>query len=185
MLKEVKKGFKTTAHLLDDMNNNRLTWIRAARTLRKSLALKESMVSEEYLKAYALEEERARNELYEILSLKDESTGVRKALPAQFFYGIEDWKRCRPLDEVRKESTPKPVVSDFNLGTISPNPINKRLDPESVVAIFQFTDIPNNYEDPLDHIEIWENSDNMLRSRRGHVDEGARKYIVHQNEAIS
>lgn len=185
MLKEVKKGFKATVLLLSDMNNNRETWIRAARTLLKSLALKKSIVSKEYLKAYALEEERTRNALYEILSLKNGSTGARNALPAQFFYGIEDWRKDHSLDDVRKESIPKPVVSNFNLDTISPNPVNKRLDRESVVAIFQFIEYPNDYADPLDQIKIWEDRDNMLRRCRGHVDEGARKYIVHRNCLMS
>jgi len=188
MLKQVNKGFKTTVDLLRDMNNNRKTWIRAARTLLKTLALKENIVSEEYLEAYALEEERTRNKLHEILSLKDEATNSRKALPPQFFFGIEDWKakEDQSLNEAQEESTPKkPVVSEFNLDTLSPNPIDKRLDCESVVAIFKFMEYPDGYKDPLDKIELWEDRDGMLRRCRGHADEGAKKYIIHRSETKS
>ena len=45
-LDRVKDGFKTVIDLLSDQNNNRVTWVRAARTLLKSVELKTKRNSE-------------------------------------------------------------------------------------------------------------------------------------------
>src|SRR5690606_25934553 len=99
LLEQANEGFKTAIELLSDQNNSRSTWVRAARTLLQAKQLGHQIISEEYKIAYRLREERARNDLYKILTLPDAKTNGRQPLPPQFFYGIDDWKTCATLDE--------------------------------------------------------------------------------------
>jgi hypothetical protein len=177
-LDRVMGGFNTVIDLLSDQNNNRAIWVRAARTLLKSVELKSKITSEEYKVAYELEEERARNELYTIISLKDEDTGERAPLPPQFFYGIDDWHTCKDLNDAAVKASSEAVVYTVTIDEVPPQPYLKPLAVKSVMAIFNFVEDPKTYNDPLKLIEDWD--DNYSDSFG--IDQGARRYVAHTKQ---
>ncbi|MDD5461766.1 MAG: hypothetical protein PHG00_09050 [Methylococcales bacterium] len=180
-LERVKDGFKTVIDLLSDQNNNRITWVRAARTLLKSLELKEQIEPKEYKVAYELEEERARNELYTILSLVDKESGERVPLPPQFFYGIEDWRTCNSLDDAAIKASSSAVVYSPTIDEVPPQPNLKHLLPKSVIAIFDFVEYPKTYNDPLKSVGDWDvNWEDSYA-----IDQGVRRYVAHTKEKIA
>ena len=180
-LDRVKDGFKTVIDLLSDQNNNRVTWVRAARTLLKSVELKTKISSEEYKVAYELEEERARNELYTILSLVDQKTGERVPLPPQFFYGIDDWRTCKSLDDAAIKASSSAVVYTVTIDEVPPQAHLRPLSQKSIIAIFDFIEYPKTYNDPLKSISDWD--DNWDTSHG--IDQGARRYVAHTKKKLA
>jgi hypothetical protein len=180
-LARVKDGFNATIDLLSDQNNNRATWVRAARTLLKSVDLKKQIVAEEYKVAYELEEERTRNELYIVLSLVDEKSGERKPLPPAFFYGIEDWRNCNALDDAAIKASSSAVAYSVTIDEVPPQPHLKPLSVKSVIAIFDFIEYPNTYNDPLKLVGDWD--DNWADSYG--IDQGARRYVAHTKQKVA
>jgi len=177
-LERVKDGFKAVIDLLSDQNNNRVTWVRAARTLLKSVELKAQISSGEYKVAYELEEERARNELYTILSLVDKKTGERVPLPPQFFYGIDDWRSCTSLDDAAIKASSSTVAYSVTIDEVPPQAHLRTLSPQSVIAIFDFVEYPKTYNDPLKSVGDWD--DNWDTSHG--IDQGARRYVAHTKQ---
>jgi len=175
MLERIKDGLDTTIKLLSDRNNSRVTWVRASRTLLQALELKNQMLTEEHRIACALEEERARNELFVILSVPNKATGERTPLPPQFFYGIEDWETTKTLDEAALKASSHVVTYTMNLDHVPPQPYLKSISVKSVVAVFDFLEYPKNYDDPLDKVEVW--SEDWSASHG--IDQGARRCIEH------
>tara|TARA_R110001592_G_C13169166_1_gene749654 strand:- start:193 stop:1023 length:831 start_codon:yes stop_codon:yes gene_type:complete len=178
ILSQVKEGFETVINLLSDQNNNRVTWVRASRTLLKAVNLKSKITSGEYMVAYDLEEERVRNELYTILTIKDKKTGERNPLPPQFFYGIEEWKSSKSLDDAAIKSSSSTVAYSVTLDEVPPQPFLKPLSVHSVIAIFDFMEYPEDYKEPLIEVKDWEQ--NWAGSHG--VDQGARRYVEHTKQ---
>lgn len=178
ILSQAKDGFETVINLLADQNNNRVTWVRAARTLLKSTNLKSKITTEEYVLAYDLEEERIRNELYTIISVRDEVTGERIPLPPQFFYGIEDWKTCKSIDDAAIKSSSSAVAYSVTLDEVPPQPPLKPLSENSVIAIFDFMEYPKTYQEPLIEVKPW--GENWSGSHG--IDQGARRYVEHRKQ---
>lgn len=175
LLGQASEGFKTVIELLSDLNNSRVTWLRAARTLLRAQKLGRQITSEEYKVAYRLQEERARNDLYKILTLPDEKTKGRQPLPPQFFYGIDDWRTCSTLDDAAILASDSAVAYSVTINSVPPRPNLRPLASRSVVAIFEFIEYPKDYDDPLDEVVDWdENWDRSLD-----VDQGARRYVAH------
>ena len=96
---QAKTGLEEVYDLLKDQNNDRRTWIRAARDLLHSISLSKQIRVPEYEEAYRLLEEKIRHKLIVVLSVHDKETGVWSALPPQFFYGLKDLQPRRLLDE--------------------------------------------------------------------------------------
>lgn len=179
-LAQASAGFKTAIELLSDQNNNRETWIRAARTLLQAQELAKSIDSQEYKSAYQLEEEHTRNDLYKILTIIDPKTNARQPLPPQFFYGIEDWRSCSSLDDAAIRASDKIQAFSITIDSVPPTPNSRPLAPKSVQAIFSFVEYPEDYDDPLKNIVDWdENWDRSLN-----IDQGARRYVAHKKQKV-
>ena len=177
-LERASHGFSAAIDLLSDQNNNRVTWIRASRTLLKAVELKNQITTPEYQLAYELEEEQARNELYIILSIEDQVTGERKSLPPQFFYGISDWASCKTLDEAAVKASNNIEAYSVTIDEVPPQPSLKPIARRSITAIFDFIEYPENYADPLDSVEDW---DENWDSSYG-INQGARRYVSHTKQ---
>lgn len=143
------EGFSTVVDLLSDQNNDRITWIRAARTLLKTRELKSQIKSEEYALAYALEEEKTRNKLYSKLLHPNQKTGELEPLPPQFFYGISDWGTCATLDDAAIKAAQQVQVYSASIDAVPPQSSLKPIAPPSIVVIYEFIAYPDTYEDPL------------------------------------
>ncbi|MCF7820897.1 MAG: hypothetical protein K9M17_00485 [Mariprofundaceae bacterium] len=177
-LERASHGFAAAIDLLSDQNNDRVTWIRASRTLLKAVELKNQITTPEYQLAYELEEEQARNELYIILSIEDQVTGERKSLPPQFFYGISDWASCKTLDEAAVKASNNIEAYSVTIDEVPPQSSLKPLARRSITAIFDFIEDPENYTDPLDSVEDWdENWDSSFG-----INQGARRYVAHTKQ---
>ena len=181
LLGQASAGFKTVIELLSDQNNSRVVWVRAARTLLQATRLGRRIDSQEYKIAYELEEERARNDLYKILTLPDENSNGRKPLPPQFFYGIDDWRTCATLDEAAIRASQNLVAYSVTIDAVPPQPNLRPLAERSVVAIFSFVEYPQNYDDPLQDAPVWD--ENWDQSHD--IDQGARRYVAHTKQKFA
>jgi hypothetical protein len=182
LLAQASEGFKTAIALLSDQNNSRVIWVRAARTLLQAKQLGRQINSEEYKIAYKLQEERARNDLYKILTLPDAKSNGRQPLPPQFFYGIDDWRTCQTLDDAAIRASENAVAYSVTIDSVPPQPHLRPLSVRSVVAIFSFVEYPKNYDDPLNDVPDWdENWDKSLFD----IDQGARRYAAHKKQKMA
>jgi hypothetical protein len=176
LLAQASAGLKTVVDLLSDQNNNRMTWIRAARTLLQAQSLGRRIDAEEYAVAYKLEEERTRNELYKVLTITDPKTGARQSLPPQFFYGIDDWRSVSKLDDAAIKADHKSEAYKIEIDTVPPASGLRPLADRAVIAIYAFVEYPKDYDDPLTDVAMWdENWDQSLG-----IDQGARRYVAHK-----
>lgn len=178
LLAQATAGFQTVIELLSDQNNDRVVWVRAARTLLQATKLGREIDSKEYKVAYELQEERTRNELYKLLTLPDPKTKGRQPLPPQFFYGIEDWRTCKTLDDAAIRASQEVIAYSVTIDSVPPQPHLRPLAARSVVAVFNFIEYPKNYDDPLKEVSDWD--ENWDQSHD--IDQGARRYIAHKKQ---
>ncbi|PHS32716.1 MAG: hypothetical protein COA95_02910 [Methylophaga sp.] len=174
-----KEGFDETYELLKDLNNNRITWLRAARILYSSIDLKNEIDLPQYKKAFSHAEERLKNQLYRVLQIKpnDPSLSDTASLPAQFFYGVDNWRdNDLSLDNAAISSSSPIKAYRVTIDRVTPETKSEGLSENSIVAIYNFLNYPENYSDPLSEIELWS----------GHfhdgfgIEQGPRRYIYHK-----
>ncbi|MCF6325532.1 MAG: hypothetical protein L3J89_14645 [Gammaproteobacteria bacterium] len=181
ILRLAKEGFDETFQLLSDLNNDRVTWIRAARTLCNSMALKQEIEHPPYLKAFNVAEERLRNQLYRLLQTppKDPEQKNKVSLPPQFFYGIEDWKNpVISLDDAAITASAPIKVYSITIDEVTPIYGSGGLNEHSITAIYNFIETPNGYSEPLSKIKPW--TDHYCDSYG--IEQGAKRYIFHRRE---
>jgi len=171
-----RESFYEVYGLLNDKNNDRVVWVRASRLLLKTLAIKSKIKTPDIIDVFKLAEERLRNELYRSLSIKSEAYSSRQPLPPQFFYGIADWETETSLDEAAKKSSSKIEAHLVEIDKNLPEPEMAPLSEKTVIAIFDFMEFPNDYDDPLPNVEEW--TDNWQDSHG--VEQGAKRYIAHK-----
>jgi len=168
-------GFDTVVDLLSDQNNNRITWVHAARTLIQTLDLDDQIKSLEYKRAFKLEAEKTRAKLHQALSW----INLGEALPGQFFYGSPDWaklvKEGITLDDAAIKVSNKIEAIRGSIDSISPLPALLPLSVKSVIAIYDFLKYPEDYSDPLDSVKDWDSDWYTLD-----FDQGAKSYVAHK-----
>jgi hypothetical protein len=174
-----KEGFDETYELLKDQNNNRATWVRAARILYSSIELKNEISLPQYIKAFSHAEERLRNQLYRLLQTEpdDPNLSDKVSLPAQFFYGADNWRDSDLSLDAAAIGASSPITAhSVKIDKVTPEPKSRGLSTSSVVAIYNFMKYPENYSDPLSKIDLWS----------GHfhdgwgIEQGPRRYIYHK-----
>ena len=179
---QAKLGLEEVYDMLKDKNNDRVTWVRAARDLLRARSIGKAITVQEYQEAYRLTEEKIRHKLYLALTIYDQKTHNRNPLPPQFFYGVQNWDVVRPLDEVAKEVSQQVQVYGISIDQTVPQSNTLPLAAKSVIAIYDFLEYPTDYDDPLKTVEKW--SDNWEDSSG--VSEGAKRFVYHvtHNTAI-
>jgi hypothetical protein len=174
-----KDGFDETYELLKDLNNNRATWVRAARILYNSIDLKNEIDLPQYKKAFSHAEERLRNQLYRVLQTEpnDPTLSDKVSLPAQFFFGVDNWKDSDLSVDDAAISAKSPIKAySVKIDKVTPEPKSGGLSESSVVAIYNFMKYPENYSDPLSKIELW-----TCHFHDGFgIEQGPRRYIYHK-----
>ncbi len=171
-----RKSFDEVFELLKDKNNDRIIWVRAARLLLDAKALKNKIDTADVLDAFSIAEEKLRTELYRTLSLKSEENHARESLPPQFFYGIDEWDSEISLGDAAIKGTSGFVVSSLTIDKNHPEPMSSLLADESVIAIYNFLRFPDDYDDPLKKVEVW---DGNWEDSNG-IEQGPRRYIAHR-----
>jgi len=176
-LKLASEGLSTVYELLKDKNNNRIIWIRAARTLLESKSLSEEIKSEEFQRAYRIHEEKVRNNLYLILRTDEDNP---QPLPPQFFFGTKDWKSGKNLDELAIETSQKFNSYNIDINSVPPEPPLDPLSEKSVCAIYDFLKYsdPDDYldKDLLQKVEPWKGGYDHIFGPHS----GAARYIYHR-----
>lgn len=167
--------------LLSDLKNSRVTWIRAARALCRAKDLGKLITDEDYKRAFTLESERVRDELYDILALPVPDETLTKALPPQFFYGLPDWNSGRSLDDEALAASSSIETYWVSIDNTPPEPSLRPLSISSVAAIYQFLEYPADWDDPLptstDWGSTWEKSHG--------ISAGAERYAAHARRTFA
>jgi hypothetical protein len=173
--RQAAAGLDEVLSLLKDQNNDRVIWVRAARSLLQARALATKVELPEYQNAYRLHEHKVRNDLYLALSIYDAATGRRQPLPPQFFYGVKDWTVQRPLDDVAVQASTQPEAYNVDINSVPPQPHLLPLAAKTVVAIFDFLDYPKEYDDPLQQVRVWDGDWTTTHREKA----GAARYVAH------
>jgi hypothetical protein len=174
-LTRASDGLTAVYELLKDRNNDRIIWIRAARTLLEAKKLSEEIELEAYQRAYHLYEQQIRNDLYLVLRTYDHNVNSFQPLPPQFFFGTPRWASGESLDELARETSQKFEVHNVSIDKIPLEPPLGPLSEESVCAIFDFLDYPKDFKDPLKEVQLWSGDWHVFGPRVG-----AARYIHHR-----
>lgn len=175
--RQASSGLDEALELLKNKNNDRVLWVRAARSLIQAQKLADEIELEEFRRAYQLHADRIRNDLYLALTVYNPETRDRQPLPPQFFYGTRDWKEEKPLNDVAIEVSQKIEAHSLTLDKMYPDPNLFPLLPQSVCVVFDFMDYPEDYKNLLDEVQVWDA--NLWVGVFGEK-RGAAKYIAHQ-----
>jgi hypothetical protein len=170
-----RESFDGVFDLLKDKNNDRIIWISAARLLLQSLELKTKIKIPDIIEAFEIAEERLRAELYRILSIAVENEKNKQPLPPQFFYGIDNWETEKNLDTAAIKGGSKTVCASVNIHENIPSPSSGGLAIQSVIAIYDFMEFPESYDDPLKKVKGW---DDNWEDSYGMI-QGAKRYVAH------
>lgn len=124
-------AFEHALSLLSDGNNDRPTWIEAARSLAHGEELAKSVTVEEHKRVLELERLKYRGSFHGVLAGK----------PADFFYGVP----CSyaTLDEAASASSRRPETSGRRVIAGA-----NELDEPSVRAVWLAAAWPKDYDDP-------------------------------------
>jgi uncharacterized protein (DUF1778 family) len=179
-LEQSSAGLEEVFNLLKDQNNDRLIWLRAARVLLHSISLSKQISATEFTEAYRLAEEKIRHNLYKALSLYNEKTKERQALPPQFFYGLIDWQTERLLDEAAKLASQQITAQDVIIDKVLQRSTTLPLSKASVVAIYDFLEYPKEYKDPLHSVAVWRDHWDFGPNIGLGIDQGARRFVYHK-----
>ena len=180
--KQASEGLDEAYNLLRDQNNNRVIWVRAARSLLQAKKLSEEIELEEYQRAYRLHELRVRNDLYLALTINNTYTGNRQPLPPHFFFGRPDWTEDatneRSLDEVAIKASQPIEVYEVTIDRVPQEPPLYPLSEKSVIAIFDFLDYPEDFVETLDDVKDW--PPNLYSYMFTNEKSGAARYVAHR-----
>jgi hypothetical protein len=174
-LRLASDGLTAVFDLLKDKNNDRIIWVRAARTLLEAKKLSKEVELPEYQLAYRIHERQIRNDLYLVLRTYDEKSHTFQPLPPQFFFGTPRWEVGESLDDLAKETSQKFEAHTASIDKIIPEPPLGPLSEESVCVIFDFLDDPEVFKDPLKEVKLWSGDWHVFGPSVG-----ARRYIHHR-----
>lgn len=182
LYEQASAGLVAAFDLLKDQNNDRITWVRAARLIAGARKLAESIESKEYQHAYQLALDEMRSRLYEALTIRG-SAGQRDALPPAFFFGHPDWKTCvLTLDELAQTTSPRMRVYSVSEDTVVPDFPNRNLAERSVQVVMGLLQYPSDYDDPLDGTQS--NSHASWPEGWGPM-QGAQRYLNHREKFVA
>ncbi|MBV2138600.1 MAG: hypothetical protein KUF79_17470 [Candidatus Thiodiazotropha sp. (ex Ctena orbiculata)] len=178
LLEYAQSGFAQVIELLSNHNNDRVVWIRAARILAQTISLKKDIKTSEHMKAYEIEENKCKGDLYRILSLYDK-TGSYDPLPPQFFYGIPDWEQTGSLDEAAIKADAEMRAGSLSIDEVVPEPSLSEISIPSIVTIYDFMEYREDYVDPLNiDIRNYNWGDAWIHSMG--KKQGAMRYVYHR-----
>jgi hypothetical protein len=125
------KGYQEARSLLADGNNDRATWIQAARALKHAQALSKSINTEQHEMLLELHRLDYRGFFYHALQRT-----------AAFFYGAND--SAMPLEKAAAQSTAPETRQGRFVGSTA-----KEIDPRSIHAVWEAAQWAQDFADPL------------------------------------
>jgi hypothetical protein len=147
-LESCRTAYEEAKNLLADEKNDRVTWIAAGRALKHAHGL---------AKEVRVDAHRRVLELYQLKYRRFFDEALRDR-PASFFYGAKDMSI--PIAEAAAASS----VREERVG-LFPTSRVKELSVESLRAVWEAAQWPNNYEDPLDGAVFSEKDERSLMVR--------------------
>ncbi|WP_417327650.1 hypothetical protein [Halarcobacter sp.] len=122
--------------LLKDKNNDRITWILAARVLNMSLELSKKIKKDSHKEYYHLQEFQLKNKLLDLFKEEEYSK-------LEFYAGVDN-----PLNS--NKALAIDYISDYLLDSRK----IKCLDEASLIAIFSFVEFSEDFNDPIDDNKV-------------------------------
>jgi hypothetical protein len=132
-LESCTQAYEAARELLANGNNDRATWIAAARALKHAKKLSESISADSHLRVLELKQLQYRGFFALIL----------RSHPAPFFYGVHD--ESMALDDAAAASS----ASQVRAGLLSTS-VQRELSDGSLFAVWEAAQWPHDYKDPLD-----------------------------------
>lgn len=134
-LQSALESYNEAITLISDNNNDRVTWITAARIVERANQISTNVTEQIHIDVLEIQRERYRRRMADILGFDNPNKG------AWFFYGSTD--SSSGVDEAAKEST-RSVHTDWgSKGQL------KYLSESSLATLYAIASYPSNYEDPL------------------------------------
>lgn len=157
------QAYSQALGLLRDGNNQRATWIRAARILKHGKVLADAVSVDAHKRALELRLLDYRSEFRDILEHK----------PAEFFYGVDSRYYELGLDRVAE------LASLANANEACHGITATRwLDEKSVYAVLEASQWPDDYQDPLSDELPGEGE----MEEKTYFAQGLAKYIEHRQQ---
>jgi|GEM_PF-3103748 len=152
-LEIIKDSLNKFFEHLENLNNNRIIWIHAARLIIQVDNLIEKIENPEIKESSKLLREEVRIKLRLKLSLPMNNEGNntlgRKSLPLAFFYGLHNWTEKAEWSYVECFKKAQRVSDDSSKAPT----YSTMLDPFSVISIYNFLKLPENYFKVFDEVE--------------------------------
>ncbi|MBN2965420.1 hypothetical protein JWV37_11560 [Sulfurospirillum sp. T05] len=145
-LEKSLEELKNIHSLLQDKNNNKVTWILASRVIKLTEELANKITEEHHKKVFNLQKYQIQHKLREAFKWKEND-----GFPLSFYAGLKNWETCRDSDALAEI---KNVI------------INNQLNEESIIVIFDFLKFPDNYTDPLDDVKAPRTDEEIEEWRR-------------------
>lgn len=180
-LNRALEGLQIFYDLLKDRNNERVTWIQAARVLLDNNRVSERITTDTHRVIYEQKKDHIRHKLYEVLHPKNPSSGEFEPLPPSFFYGGDQWERGVGIDDAARASTELGEARRSERYGLPHTSKLSFLSGKSVVTIYEFLRYPENYEDRLDDVRLWDLSPDRCFD---HLIESPWKYLKHYREHV-
>jgi len=126
-------AYEEARNLLEDGNNDRATWIAAARALKHAQELSKEVSGEAHLRVLELHRLKYRRFFHEILWAK----------PAAFFYGAQNTS-ITVAEAAAASTAPEERAGRTVISTV------KELSEKSLRVVWEAAQWPTGYQDPLD-----------------------------------
>jgi hypothetical protein len=162
-LEEARRGVERALEMVTKPTNDRVTWILAARTLERSLAIAGLITSPAAQKVWELALESYRIQAGDVLG---HANGARSA---SFFYGSPLTPSGHP------EHTDITAAAQF----ASAGGEVRYLEEASLAAFWRLSEYPAQYPDPLPKTRF---TDAQLESPSMHLFTGLRAYLRHRRQ---
>ncbi len=134
-LQSALESYNEAIALLSDNNNDRVTWITAARIVERANQISKNITEQVHIDVLEIQRERYRRQMAVILGFDNPNKG------AWFFYGSTN--AGSEVKEAAKESTRSVHTAWGSKGQL------KYLSETSLATLYSLASYPSNYEDPL------------------------------------
>jgi hypothetical protein len=134
-LQSALESYDQAVDVLADENNDRVTWITAARIVERANQISKNITEQVHKDVLEVQLERYRRQMADILGFDNPNKG------AWFFYGIKNFSA--DIDTAAKEST-RPVKTAFGSKGQT-----RYISESSLATLYTIAGYPTNYEDPL------------------------------------
>jgi len=134
-LQSALESYDLAIELLSDDNNDRVTWIAAARIVERANQISSNVTEQVHVDVLEVQRERYRRQMATILGYDDSSKS------GSFFYGADS--AITDIDAAAKAATQPVHLPRTSKGQL------KYLAESSLATLYELASYPSNYADPL------------------------------------